>query len=375
MIQNLTALNDKPADYQIEGVEGTLATLWEWKEGKGKFPGSQAGAMRDAFGNEHRIEFVGREPMDINRWKGKRIRVSSKNGARGMSGVKLKVDEWKGKTIRKIWVTKTGILEELQNGQPARSADTAPSGGAPAPGRQGPPPEDHAGDNVELRIFRYFKILGKVYEGYEAMREKFSLPEVSEEEMHRIATHISMTFRGQYGSYAPPIFREAKPAQSTEPPAGSAPAGQDAPPEEKPKPKAPAGWREFIHPNKKMPLGKLHQEDPAYFTKLNFWALGYTGEQDDAKRLKANMFLAAQDLRLTNRKTVEWALNNELEEKGIGVSAGTLDAYAQSFAGVAWGSLTEDNFAELASKKEFNAMVKWISNNAGEPAGEDEIPE
>lgn len=289
-----------PDGTQVECVEGVLASLWEAKTGisekgvnKGKPWSLQNGVIRDMHQDEHRITFATPDVAQPMSNKGKMVRISCKVNTKGMSGLKLKIGEYNGNETRDLWVTDTAKIEFLgAGGEPmpqqaprvGQAAPTQPGAssvqGVASGGRSG---GCSPASTVATRVTDYFKVLQEVYAQYSKFEqdpEAPLIPGLTPAEIKDIATHISMTYRGDYGCYMPPIFVEGQ-AQST----GSTPL---------------ARWQDFLHAKKTIKASKdvrLGDLDDVELSCQIAWAL--TAKADglgpEAAALRGQLILASAE--------------------------------------------------------------------------------
>jgi len=141
-------------------------------------------------------EFWGRS---ISQYDGQTIRISGKGISRG---------DYNGK--KSISVPDKCPITILED-----SPVSAGSGTAATQGRGG---SAQSGGNLDAspvreRVHCYFQVLKEVAGQYKKLQEdsqEGTIPKLTASDIKDIATHLSMTYRGEFGSYAKPIFEAVK---------------------------------------------------------------------------------------------------------------------------------------------------------------------
>lgn len=110
-------------DNLIKSFTGTVVSLYAIKEISGKFPGKRQDAkVRDESGDEMYLCFAGKNNQQEDSIVGMTITINASKTSRGeWTGLKKKVDDYKGKEYHKIWVTDSAKIS--LTGKPS-----APSG-------------------------------------------------------------------------------------------------------------------------------------------------------------------------------------------------------------------------------------------------------
>lgn len=336
------------ADQNIPQVEGTIKILFD-PEG-GKYP-KQNGYIVDSDGTEHRLTFAVNELIrDKDEWRGKKVRITSNFSKRSPTGVKMKV-EGKNGEYRKIWVSGSAKIEELNGDASSPPAGKSNSGGG------GRTTGGVAGSksHVSRRVFDYFRIMSEVKKGYEAMKEEYNLPEFTTEDFRSVTTGISMGFKGQYGVYADPIFRiEGDGSQSTD-------ARKDT----------VSSWRDFVHPTKEVTLGDVAGEDEDKLLEWIVWAFSYEGKAEASVKLQHALLNAAGDLKVAPKNALEMKIISNL---GVlsSLHKDTLDTFAQDEYGVSWKELEDDDCSVILRSKDALKTIESIDKKNKENEEKDE---
>ena len=243
-------LNSYKDGQVIPCFEGVITKLYAAKTGtsKGRPWSFQGGFVKDMNGDEHRITFAGpAQAQDENDAKGKRIRLTPTSVKGKIKGLTMKIEDNEkdpNEPYRKIQVDE-GCKIELVNGSASQPSGKSSSASSPPPGSSQRHTPQHE-STVEDRVTGYFGVLMAVNASFKANADQ--LPALTHTDLKDIATHISMTYRGDYGSYAPPVFRrdiqssfgEPKMAGTTSPQSTEEPA-----------------WKSFVHPKRGKPLGEI----------------------------------------------------------------------------------------------------------------------
>lgn len=366
----------------VAAVEGVLTKLYEVKTGtsvikSGPQKGQekswflQGGILTDDNQNEIGITFADEKVIQPKEMWNKRIHIECHVGQKGANGLKTKLDTYQGKSEMKLWVTGAAEIT-YPDGKPAPRQEKAPAADKPvsAPtsgqtsGASRSTPQHQS--TVADRVSSYFKVLAEVSKQYADQGEDF--PELTSDALKDIATHIGMTYRGDYGAYAPPVFSigaAAKPAASTD----EAPSTEeDEPPF---LPDAP-NWRSAMHPTKPE-LGPMEKWDLGRQKKSALWAATMTDEQ--IAKVKNNTAQnALYEASLAMAKEFKWTplfltgfwLN---EEK---VSPDKFDRWCSKQFGVSSDEINEEN-AEyiLRNAKSVKDQVEKMS---AEETEEDDLP-
>lgn len=350
-------LEDEDDGYQIAAIEGKLVSLWEAKPPNDpKYSPQQNGVLRDKDGDEHMITFAAENQIRDMSDKGKSFIFSSSKNARGMTGVKLKVnfDKKTKKEYRKIWVTATAEVECLDGSQSA-SRETSERSESRQSTERAVQGSDET-STVKRRIFDYFRILSVVAEAYDAMKDEYKLPEMGEEGLRAVATGISMSYKGQYGAYAPPYFGPKDDPEKED--------GEPAFIEEEEKKPSPPGWRDFVHPSSGRTLGDFADNERGKLLAYIAWGLSYGGDNKDARKFQANLALAAADLKVKPKAALEASLLEKLEGEP---NMNGLDKYADDTFGVTWDDMTDED--SIRALKDIKALAKFLSSY-----NDDDIP-
>lgn len=208
-VKELEGYSDKQA---IACFEGQIKKLFEPKTGttKGRKWSFQSGFIVDDAGDEHRITFVGiPNQQDVEETKNKRVRLTPGTYKGKPSGLYMAIQgEYRNINVDtgcKIeWVNGTAREQGGDQGaEPAAAANQAVQG------------KSTSADTVEQRVKHYIDIMDEVVrqigkrnplgerrpDGNDGWLAGFSASDIKE-----ITTGIAMSFKGQYGVYAAPIF-------------------------------------------------------------------------------------------------------------------------------------------------------------------------
>lgn len=207
--------------------------------------------------------------------------------------------------------------------QPATKSAAASGSGVNGGGSEGVLPESP----VSQRVHDYLMILGEVkrqVNGTEA--------DLPWEAVKDIATHISMTYRGQYGSYRPPVFAAGAGETSAAATGYSEKELKNQPDQTWGEPEAPAtevveDWRDHVYNGKK--LGGEGGRSKSELIGLIKWDLcgarAGRGDPEVARRLSKNLKRAEAELKLTSLVKCATAL---LMQHGYGHAFHTEDIEA-----------------------------------------------
>lgn len=391
-------LASKGDGHPIEAIEGVISKLYEpqfkTKSGKEmKYP-SQNGEFRDDNGDTHAITFTDpRLFQDHKTTPGKRVRIECHVGQHGMTGLKLKVEEWQNREYRKLWVTPTAkITWGGESGPPATEpapAETAGSAAADATRQAAPPPAQSTDElaatfePVEDRVGNWFRVFGEVCR--QAGKDPGEMiGGLSSSDIKEITTGTVMSFKGRYGVHSSPLFRKGGDAAAeTEADAGRAGQEREA---------AEPAWRSFVHPSKARngaTLGEIYDEhgagyaDKAGIMRIVEWAMCFEVEEDsskDSKALKAAALLAADDLGITPHDVI---FAKAQHSGSSGDDEFSMDDFKQAFGDIHGEDIDSagdelviraiDEFTEIA---EAAAKIAKKARKGKKPPGKSkEIPE
>lgn len=310
--------NEQP----IAAFRGTLLKVFEPKP-EAQYP-RWNGYIKDDNGDEHYISFCQKHAPDKSK-VGKKVELSCYNGQKGMSGLKLKVEKGKdGKEYRKIWITDTCNVNWIGAAASSPPSKKEPTNTSATPGTQ-PSRAVQDDSTVEERVSLYIRIYDEVVN---QAGDRFD-PAIAKD----VATHISMTFRGDYGSYAKPVFGGTTPVQTGD--------AKDEQEEDQQEQEQVPSWRDVVHAKKKKTLGEIAEEDSQLFDRLVAWAYSGEASTKDEQHLKASLLVAASELGLTAGQVVE-NLRDAHEEWGSGFN---YDDFAEGFeqvSGTAFAEASED---------------------------------
>lgn len=112
-----------PPDSPVPCFKGKLVSLWPAKSGQNERGdwSFQNGEVKDGLGKT--IRFTLKDRAALKAPNGAEIVFICHSGNRGLTGVKAKDDEYKGKSQRVLWVTSTA--EVLINGRPDGNPDAS----------------------------------------------------------------------------------------------------------------------------------------------------------------------------------------------------------------------------------------------------------
>lgn len=342
-VKELSAL---PHDCPVEAVEGILVSLYDpetvKKDGSPIQYPYQNGVLKGDDGAEHRIRFTDPTVFQPKELKGKRILLKSIHGKHGITGLKIRDDsepKW-----RRLSVSSTAQIEVAgRNG-----AQQQPTG----PSRHTPPAAPPASQSTETaeptstvaeRIAAYLDIVAEV----KAQADKKGLG-LSLDNIKDVATHISMTYRGQYGSYASPVFSKT---------AGEAPVAVN-----------PAAWKDVASPSTGIALGKLAKDDPAKFAEVVAWAFQKMKEQNLKPAVAAYRDAAlagASEMGLTPSEVFEALMEHRSNNWELFDKSAVHEAF-QRVMGVPFYMASDDNC--IAALGQLDKLQESIEENA------DEIP-
>lgn len=181
----------------------------------------------------HEGHFLGKDSV------GQTIRLMCSAKGNKLQGVTLAENTYNGVTERLLQVSRSAIVElnpdSSESTPPQSKAAARPASSPPARSASSPPPRPVGnGTSVDRRVALYFKVFDEV-----CARAELSSVKLTPSDLKDVATHISMTYRGDYGAYAEPVFAEG--ASSETAPAPSEPDADKSP---NPSPEEPAdNWR------------------------------------------------------------------------------------------------------------------------------------
>ena len=350
----------------VPAVEGVLTKLFDPNRGESAQYGAwvlQNGILTDDNQNEISICFAADSVIQPKEMWNKRIHIEPSVGQKGSNGLKMK----KNKKTGELGLHVTGTANiTYPDGKPApRQEREAPAEGgakpvsrpsdASQPHRSIPTPKDVS--TVSERAASYFKIFEEVGVAYENGGEH--VPELSPGDLKDIATTIFLTYKGDYGVYAPAVFDKAAP--STEVVDGKAEVVQ--PEEAEPE----FDWKTVCHPSyPDLPMGQAPEQ------KLKAWAGWALGLSEEvlAGSVPAVRLFAAASLRMAAEK--KWGpaylVGNLVTENKIDASA--FDAWCQKNFGVTSDEINQENCTFiLGNQKKFLAEAVEMADSApGLPA-------
>ncbi len=321
----------------------------------------QFGELSD--GNlRHDVVFASDEVIQEPSMEGKMVRITAQEYKGKLKGITLEDKEVKGKQKRSIKVTFPAKVELLdgdsQASSPPQSNQTTPSQ------TSRPMNQESSTEPVEVRIANYFGIFNRVCLAVGQDPDEV-VGKLSPTDIKEISTGISMSYKGQYGVYAPPIFQGGATeaiAHQEEQVGKSRAITKELEDGETDSPKKttngkPKGWRDYLHPKKNVPLGELDEEGLA---KLIDWAHKTENPpSEDGKALRPYLILADNELRKPLMATVAKAL----AKQGMGQSfdEGEVDEVCQAEWKVDYNELTFPQLVQLnGSLKEYVADMKSL---------------
>ncbi len=347
-------------------IQGKITDIFDPNRGEGNYgPWVIQNATISDGTLKHDIAFMDAEHVLPKSVKGKTIRVTAQEYKSKLKGLELKEKEVKGKPKRSVNVKFPAKIEILNGDSwvehvPAEEG-ASESGGQPAtqPAQSYRQPEqshavqstDASLDTVEDRVANYFKVFGVVCDaaGHDTATE---LEALSHSDLKEITTGICMSFKGQYGVYAPPVFAgEIQPGKSSPPRAGETDSQTQTTSGEEDEASAPLGWRNAEH--KGVKLGD-YEEDK--LSELIQWAIDNPSPKSETGRLlQPQLMLADTELRSPASKKVSKALaaagmGSEFEEEDV--EAVCNEEFGDSFSDLRYPSLFAlgNSLAEYVTK-------------------------
>lgn len=201
----------------IPCIEVTLSSLKpEIKRGTGEYGdyAYQSGSFKDAQGGSAYFSFSGNDDCFFKQSDvGTKIRIECGTDKKGApAGLVWGVRQSGDKTYTTINLDNRATISYFNGNTsaPSQSATTqgravsVKSGGSQAGLDQSP---------VRERVHCYFEVLKEVsaqYKHLQSTLEEGTLPKLAASDIKDITTHLSMTYRGEFGSYAKPIFQQEK---------------------------------------------------------------------------------------------------------------------------------------------------------------------
>lgn len=192
--------------YPIQCVTGNLCTLYPSKEGVGKTGKPyfmQDGELEDENGLKHKVLFNDKESAaKVDGKRGKTITISSQMVKGRPSGLSMDVNQWNGKTTRRLRVTSAALITVTGGGSQPSNATEGPQGG------KEPPSGEHVCFDAALADYR--KAFDKTCEAFGFSATTILAASKSGDagaltlmgHMKEITTSVSMaSTRGQYGRY------------------------------------------------------------------------------------------------------------------------------------------------------------------------------
>ena len=385
-----------PDGAKVEAVEGVLTAVYDIKSGTVR-SGQRAGeewqvqnfVIRGDDGSEVKVTTF--EPMFFfeKTAKGKRIKIESSRGQKGLAGVVTKHNSYRnklGKDVQEVtlsltdnaivyWVTPGGNIS-YSAGDTSHAAPTAShSQPAAAQGGNAQQPGFNS-DPVATRVANYLKVLDEV------LRQVSSHPNnvvsgMPLEYAKDIATTITLSYRGAAGSYAAPVWADASNqsanAQSTDASDDDIPF--DAAPGEKERAKsADSGWRFYPHPTLGKKLGELPQGDMQVLWAKNIIAKLPKSEVGIQCR-NAIMEYGAEK-RLTMRNAAMTLLDITDKDFAARMKEPVLSATCVALFGSEWKALKDADLRRIAEDPAW--FIKSLDEECGRlesaSADEDEIP-
>lgn len=256
---------DKTKIPEFEGIVTSIKAVGEKQRGVHEKYGPwifQDTVLKDSNGDEIKVQFSHPDVEQELSIKGKKVRLSCSDGSHGLSGVTIETGrEYKGEAPRFIKVTASANVQLVGPGGVPSASPSAPS---PKPQHQAQPSSQATGDTVENRASAYFDIMKEVVkyiEGNNPLGADKGAPlgGFSPSDIKEITTGISMSFKGQYGVYAPPVFgkptalnQPAQPAQSTE---DEIPMSHPGDSERNAQP----DWKSVLHAKRNKTLGQISE--------------------------------------------------------------------------------------------------------------------
>lgn len=288
----------------IECVEGKLTALYPPKEyASGKRQGEQY--QNGEITHEGLKVFLKIDAPELilpTSKKGSMIRIESKQGSKGISGLYYEVGEYNGKETRTLKLTATAIISYPGGDS---GASEPPSGTTHQNLRPGVPKSDysptkgHSGEvaNVNIRIRDYFNVVHEVCHRSGKSFEAF-LEGLSSSDLKEIGTTIYLSYKEGY-VWHDPVFGNVEDG------AESKPAMEERSWEgDKSAPKAKVNtWEDFQHPKR----GRLGDMPMDIFLKFAAWAKtlvieGETAQDREAKIFQANVLAGVEAKKLTNKQ-------------------------------------------------------------------------
>lgn len=307
---------------------------------------------------------------DVSSLDGKLVRFSGKGLARTAYS-----NPHNGKVTQQVSISEDATLEVI--GVSAHPDKPLPHKASPH--RDTPLTQQNASVSQETvfpvtdtlrRSKCYFGVLFDVEAAYLGAKEAGLKTELTPGDLKDIATHISMTYRGQYGSYMEPIFPKrgagtAKeelsklPEQEWE---GDQPTL--AKPAAKAKPAINSSWRDIMHPKRGVPLSELSESDQLGLVR---WALSQASPptKDSARQLYANVMLMAGEKDWASPANCFLASVEQVEATEEG-----WDKAAIARFGVAMSLFDDTQLTDAI--KNFDALAQEAVVKSSEEQGEDD---
>lgn len=193
----LAQLEHKDHGDSIRCVEGVVISIFQEKNDPyGKWV-IQNATIEDSSG-KHSVMFNHRSTIQPTEIQGKCIRINAGTKGTKFRGLSLDISEYQGTPIRKIKVSDGARVEVLENSQPQSK-----------PVVQQKPVNNYNnkavisnGSTVSTRVDLYFQVLEEVNERF----SKGCKVPLSPSDLNDIATSISLSYRGDKGSYLEPVF-------------------------------------------------------------------------------------------------------------------------------------------------------------------------
>lgn len=400
-MQTVAVINAMPDGSTVEAFEGVITAIYAPKENqRGENTHGpwiiQNAVLKDDDQNEIAIVFshpdVEQDPKHV---KGKRIRLTSTKGDRGLNGLKIKDSDYKGKVTRSVWVSKVANVELVG---PGGAAKKPPTSGASRTGGSGSTAQttgsrqeqgsavqgsDSGVDTLDVRVSHWFT----VWDGVRPAAEAKGITDL--ELIKDITTTIWMSFKGQYGVYAPIVTGNGSrpPAHSPADATSSAQRSQDAgsasangaesgPPEGQNTAEPVATWKDFVHAKSGKKLGEM---DMATRIKYAKWAVSkgdsptWKETEEVAKKFYLHVLTMMAALKLTPVFMVRSTIASH-PEMGAGFTEKDVFEWLQASYSVDKIEQLPDDIVHQMLFND-NLVDEIIEFSVGRSGGDDGIPD
>ncbi len=182
----------------------------------------QFSTLRDAAGTYHDVTITDEASFFTNESKGATIRLESQPQSKGgPAGVSMGVRFKDNKENRSIKVDNRALVTLLNGALPSGGGQSAATQGGAVSAQSGGSQAGLDHSPVRERVHLYLEVLKEVaaqYKHLQSTAEEGTVPKLTASDIKDIATTIALSYRGEYGSYAKPIFlkpQAEKPKEET----------------------------------------------------------------------------------------------------------------------------------------------------------------